>query len=45
MRDANDANLRTKPGTPMRVADPDRIADGRIYADYVECAPTTPPTI
>jgi cytochrome P450 len=36
VRDANDANLRTKPGTPMKVADPDRIADGRIYADYVE---------
>ncbi|WP_404822792.1 cytochrome P450 [Mycolicibacterium baixiangningiae] len=36
VRDANDANLRTKPGAPMKVADPDRIADGRIYADYVE---------
>lgn len=36
VRDANDANLRTKPGTPMKVADPDSIADGRIYADYVE---------
>lgn len=36
VRDANDANLRTKPGTPMKVADPDSIADGRIYADYVD---------
>jgi cytochrome P450 len=35
-RDANDANLRTKPGTPMKVANADRIADGRMYADYVE---------
>src|SRR6201998_3757091 len=34
--DANDANLRTKPGAPLRVADADSIADGRIYADYVE---------
>lgn len=36
VRDANDANLRTKPGAPMKVAQADRIADGRIYADYVE---------
>ncbi|OBK44445.1 cytochrome P450 [Mycobacterium kubicae] len=36
VRDANDANLRTKPGTPMKVADPDAIADGRIYAEYVD---------
>ena len=36
VRDANDANLRTKPGTPMKVRDADRIADGRIYADYVQ---------
>jgi Aldehyde dehydrogenase family len=36
VRDANDANLRTKPGTPMKVVDADAIADGRIYADYVE---------
>jgi cytochrome P450 len=36
VRDANDANLRTRPGTPMKVADPDAIADGRIYADYVD---------
>lgn len=36
VRDANDANLRTKPGAPLRVADADSIADGRIYADYVE---------
>lgn len=36
VRDANDANLRTKPGTPMKVVQADRIADGRIYADYVE---------
>jgi cytochrome P450 len=36
VRDANDANLRTKPGAPMKVANPDKIADGSIYADYVE---------
>ncbi|MCK0176128.1 MULTISPECIES: cytochrome P450 [Mycobacteriaceae] len=36
VRDANDANLRTKPGAPMKVVNADRIADGRIYADYVE---------
>jgi cytochrome P450 len=36
VRDANDANLRTKAGTPMKVVDADRIADGRIYADYIE---------
>ncbi|ORB91441.1 cytochrome P450 [Mycobacterium persicum] len=36
VRDANDANLRTKPGTPMKVANPDKIADGSIYADYVD---------
>jgi cytochrome P450 len=36
VRDANDANLRTKPGTPMKVATADKIADGSVYADYVE---------
>ncbi len=36
VRDANDANLRTKPGAPMKVLQADRIADGRIYTDYVE---------
>ncbi|OBJ89868.1 cytochrome P450 [Mycobacterium asiaticum] len=36
VRDANDANLRTRPGTPMKVADPEAIADGRIYAEYVD---------
>jgi cytochrome P450 len=36
VRDANDANLRTRPGAPMKVANADRIADGAIYADYVE---------
>ncbi|KZS70120.1 cytochrome P450 [Mycobacterium pseudokansasii] len=36
VRDANDANLRTKPGTPMRVANPGKIADGSIYADYID---------
>lgn len=35
-RDANDANLRTRPGAPMKVANADRIADGRMYADYVD---------
>jgi cytochrome P450 len=36
VRDANDANLRTKPGAPMKVVKADAIADGRIYADYVD---------
>ena len=36
VRDANDASLRTKPGAPMKVANADKIADGSIYADYVE---------
>src|SRR6202021_393871 len=36
VRDANDANLRTKPGRPPKGANADSIADGRIYADYVE---------
>ncbi|MDH6194359.1 cytochrome P450 [Mycobacterium frederiksbergense] len=36
VRDANDANLRTKPGAPMKVVAADKIADGRIYADYVD---------
>jgi cytochrome P450 len=36
VRDANDANLRTKPGTPMKVVNADAIADGRIYADYID---------
>ncbi len=42
VRDANDANLRTRPGAPMKVADPDRIADGRIYSDYVEWRAANP---
>ncbi|WP_299557353.1 cytochrome P450 [uncultured Mycolicibacterium sp.] len=36
VRDANDANLRTRPGAPMKVADPSRIADGSLYADYID---------
>jgi cytochrome P450 len=36
VRDANDANLRTRRGAPMKVASADKIADGRIYAEYVE---------
>ena len=36
MRNGTDANLRTKPGTPMKVAKADKIADGRMFADYVE---------
>jgi len=35
-RDANDANLRTKPGAPMKVAQAEKIADGRMYAEYVQ---------
>jgi len=36
VRAASYANLRTKPGAPMKVARAESIADGRIYADYVE---------
>jgi cytochrome P450 len=36
VRDANDASLRTKRGAPMKVSAPDKIADGSIYADYVQ---------
>ncbi len=35
-RDKQDANLRTKPGVPMKVSNADAIADGRMFADYVE---------
>jgi cytochrome P450 len=35
-REKQDANLRTRPGTPMKVAKPDAIADGRMFADYVD---------
>jgi cytochrome P450 len=35
-RERQDANLRTRPGTPMKVAKPDAIADGRMFADYVD---------
>jgi cytochrome P450 len=35
-RDRQDANLRTRPGTPMKVATADAIADGRMFAEYVE---------
>jgi cytochrome P450 len=35
-REKQDANLRTKPGTPMKVSNADAIADGRMFADYVE---------
>ncbi len=42
MRDANDANLRTRPGAPMKVADATKIADGSIYADYVEWRAANP---
>ena len=42
VRDANDANLRTRPGAPMKVADATKIADGSIYADYVEWRAANP---
>ncbi|MET0699497.1 MAG: cytochrome P450 [Mycobacterium sp.] len=35
-RDRQDANLRTRPGAPMKVAQADKIADGRMFADYVD---------
>ncbi|MET0474042.1 MAG: cytochrome P450 [Mycobacterium sp.] len=41
-RDKQDANLRTKPGTPMKVSNPDAIADGRMFAEYVEWRSTNP---
>ncbi len=42
VRDANDANLRTRPGAPMKVMNPDKIADGSIYADYVDWRSANP---
>jgi cytochrome P450 len=42
VRDANDASLRTKPGAPMKVVNADAIADGSIYADYVEWRSNNP---
>ena len=36
VRDANDANLRTRPGAPMKVTKAEAIADGSVYADYVD---------
>jgi cytochrome P450 len=41
-RDANDANLRTKAGAPMKVVSAERIADGRMYAEYVEWRANNP---
>ena len=41
-RDKQDANLRTKPGTPMKVTNADAIADGRMFADYVEWRSNNP---
>ncbi|GAB3225926.1 cytochrome P450 [Mycolicibacterium hippocampi] len=42
VRDANDANLRTRPGAPMKVINPDKIADGSIYAEYVQWRAANP---
>ena len=42
VRDANDANLRTKPGTPMKVASPDNIADGSIFGEYIDWRAANP---
>jgi cytochrome P450 len=41
-RDKQDANLRTKPGAPMKVSNADAIADGRMFADYVEWRANNP---
>jgi cytochrome P450 len=41
-RDANDANLRTRAGAPMKVANAESIADGRMYAEYVEWRANNP---
>jgi cytochrome P450 len=41
-RDRQDANLRTRPGAPMKVAKADAIADGRMFADYVEWRAANP---
>jgi cytochrome P450 len=35
VRDRTDANLRTEPGKPMEVEE-DRVADGELFADYIE---------
>ena len=42
VRDANDASLRTRAGSPMKVLDANKIADGRIYADYVDWRAANP---
>ncbi|MGV0606842.1 cytochrome P450 [Mycolicibacterium sp. XJ1904] len=42
VRDANDASLRTKPGSPMKVVRADKIADGSIYAEYVDWRANNP---
>ncbi len=41
-RDKQDANLRTKPGAPMKVSNADAIADGRMFADYVQWRSNNP---
>ena len=41
-RDANDANLRTRAGAPMKVANAESIADGRMYTEYVEWRANNP---
>jgi cytochrome P450 len=35
VRQRTDANLRTEPGKPMDVQE-DRVADGELFADYIE---------
>ena len=44
VRDANDANLRTKPGTPMKVANPTRSPTDDISPTTSTGAPRTRPT-
>jgi len=41
VRDKSDANLRTEPGQPMEV-EADAIADGAIFADYIEWRASNP---
>jgi cytochrome P450 len=36
IRDRNDAFLRTEPGKPMQIVNPEKIADGSLFTDYIE---------
>ena len=43
VRDKTDADLRTRPGQPMQVRQ-DAIANGDMFAEYIDWRASTPPT-